>query len=234
MKKWILALCLCLLAVSPAMAATLGPANLAYGGDGYICSFTAPNGQEIYYISALPQADFQENEGIEYAIPSPMIDSVDANFDGVDDILVTTVVGASNAFQAIYLNVDGQYVLANHDACWQTDLPNVWFDEERQLVIAQGSNGMAGMLHDTYVFRWEGTNLRLIRRAISAYRETITQEGDRILEWSDDGLVHGTVQDYADGEQTILWQGEIDIMNASDGEVDAYLSAEDEALFSGL
>lgn len=234
MKKLILALCLCLLAVSPAMAATLGEANIGYGGGGYICSFTAPNGQEVYYISGHPQADYYENDGIECGMPDPMIDSVDANFDGVDDIIVTTVIGASNAFQAIYLNVDGQYVLANHDACWQTDLPNVWFDAERQLVIAQGSNGMAGMLHDTYVFRWDGTNLRLIRRAISTSRETITQEGDRILEWADDGLVHGTVLDYANGEESVLWQGEIDVMNASMEETNEYLTAEDEALFSGL
>ncbi len=97
--KRLLALLLMMLLGASALAETT---VLGYMSDGdYIHQYVAPNGQLLWFTA------MEEK---------PHIKQEDVNFDGAEDIVVFTILGASNFFTEFFL-YDAQadmYVLATH------------------------------------------------------------------------------------------------------------------------
>lgn len=125
--------------------------------DGYfIYSWPAPNGQTLYFT------------GLE----DPGIIMEDVNFDGHEDVVVTIIRGASNFFSEFFVWDDGSYVRAGNDGL-DYGLCNYHLYPEYGIVHSDANNGNAGALHEDVLFRWEGTELKAIRRAVSEeYSET--------------------------------------------------------------
>lgn len=108
------------------------------------------DGEDVYYLS---------REEDVYA------QHTDVNFDGREDLLIIAAMGASNAGYLFFMRMeDGSYALANRDGfIW-----NYQLDEDRGLVISSRSDGAAGALGEMRVYRWNGCELMLLRRGVSA------------------------------------------------------------------
>ncbi len=117
----------------------------------YIQRMIADNGQWLYFTAV------EERPPVKYE---------DVNFDGIPDIVVTTSIGASNFYTAFFVWDGSGYVYAENNG---TDygLVNYSLFPEYGIVMSQGSNGWAGALTETCLFRWEGTNLKILRRLVS-------------------------------------------------------------------
>ncbi|MBQ8201226.1 MAG: SH3 domain-containing protein, partial [Clostridia bacterium] len=165
---------------------------------------------------------------------NPHIRREDVNFDGYDDLVIHTALGASNFFAEFFVYDEEQraYVRAEH-AGIDTGICNYTLFPEQGLVYANVNNGYAGALHENYLFRWEGNNLRLIRRAVSAEWTEYSYAGP---EWT--MVTHGdvlqiTVTDYPEQQEggTVLWEHMISL---EDTEYRDIFTEENEALWQGL
>ena len=165
--------------------------------DEYIHAYTADNGQTIYFTALEAE---------------PNVTKRDVNFDGQEDLVVMTSMGASNFFYEFFVNDGGRYVQAQHFGL-STGLCNYELYPELGIVASHASNGHAGALYEKCLFRWEGTDLRLIRRGSSeeltefAFTDgayTVTTYKDRL---------HIVIRDYAFGdyEGTVLWDQAVDL-----------------------
>lgn len=143
------ALCMAMLAAGGA-AEVVGRDGMY--GDVYIHRILAPNGQEIYYTSR------EEEAGMRIE---------DVNFDGVNDIVVPTALGASNLFCAFFVWDGEEYVRATYNAGDDAGLANFELYPELGLVYTDSDEGSAGALHQRCLYRWEGTELRCVRMAIA-------------------------------------------------------------------
>lgn len=173
----------------------------------------APNGQAIYYLTAYEELD----EAVHLA---------DVNFDGAEDVVVMTGQGASNVIHEFLLWDGAQYVPARQDS----DLPGLWnyrLEAEAQLVLSDANNGMAGAQRQKEVFRWEGTQLRLVRSAVSDYAAATVWEGNRAVTTVDYDTMRFTVQDAA-GD--VLWTRDVPVTQLSGDVLDQW----DAALWDGL
>lgn len=182
----------------------------------YIHAYAAPNGQMIYFTAL-------ESE--------PNIIMRDVNFDGQEDLIVMTSMGASNFFCEFFVFDNGQYVQAEHNGLGGS-LCNYELYPESGIVGSHANNGYAGALHEYYLFRWEGTNLRLIRRG-SSEELTETEFGDEAYTVTTHrNRLHIVIRDYSAGdyEGTMLWDNvvELDEMDA------AMFDQEQELLWQGL
>lgn len=131
----------------------------------WIHAYRADNGQMIYFTAL-------EDE--------PFIEKADVNFDGLEDLIVCVSAGASNGFFEFFV-FDGEvYVQANHDGIGY-GISNYQLYPEKGLVLSHANNGFAGALHEDCLFRWEGTDLKMIRRAVA--------DLDSEYIWYDDGYV---------------------------------------------
>lgn len=140
---------------------TLVPAEMASAteivgttADGdFIHRCTAPGGQVIYF-TALED--------------TPPIAFQDVNFDGMTDIVVYVSLGATNFFAELFVYVpeENAYVRAEHPGI-DYGLANFQLYPECGIVASQAVNGYAGALFEHCLFRWNGTDLELLRRAVS-------------------------------------------------------------------
>ena len=147
-------------------------------GDDYIHRWEAPNGQSLYFVS-------REEE--------PYVLMKDVNFDGVDDVVVTTFIGASN-FGAEFFVWDGwQYVPVAHFG--SDSLVNHTLYPETGLVETDVQEGLAGALHTRMLWRWQGTDLELIRTATGSEVTMMTVEGDLTTLVTDSGQLQLRVTD---------------------------------------
>ena len=174
-----------------------------------VCRYTAPNGQVLYFTT--------ETE-------TPFVRLEDVNFDGVEDIVIVTAVGATNAFYEFFVWDGSQYVWAEH---WQMEygLCNYQLDP-RGYVVCYGHNGLAGALFEEIIFCWEGTALRPLRRMVSeekteyAFNDdtytlvtynnvlSIRMSDDRTNEeWYAEATLEQFTAGYYDTLQEVLWQG---------------------------
>lgn len=147
--------------------------------------YTAPNGQEIYFA-----ADLEE----------PLIEFVDVDFDGHDDIVVTTGIWAKAASARFYRYDprNAEYYLVPETSI-EEGLLNYALYPEYGLVGTYISNGNAGLSHEACLYRWEGGDLKIIRRAISE-EVTKTEMVDGVLITTvDTNRFHHTVYDYTSG-----------------------------------
>ena len=217
MKKACLVL-LFLLLCMPAAAEIVGTTPQSE----YIHRYTAPNGQEIYYVS-------REDE---YAI----VREEDVNFDGHNDLVMLTTQGASNAFYEFFVWDDGQYVLAGRNQLDELGIGNYALDPQNGYVISHYSNGWAGLLHEKHIFRWEGNDLKLVRYAISQEQRTGIFEGDLFIDITNNDLVHVRVFEcqYGEDERTdeVIFER---IVSRTEGfDEQALLEEESAALWNGL
>lgn len=176
----------------------------------YICRYTAPNGQELYFVSS--ESD-------------PQVILEDVNFDGVDDIVVLTANGATNAFFEFFVWDGSQYVWAWH---WEPDygLCNYALDP-RGYVVCHGHNGMAGALFEDFILAWDGPALTPVRKMVSEEKTEFTFTDELYTVVTYQNALHIQVYDYASGNswetdatlddfmrdgffddlQSVFWQG---------------------------
>ncbi len=192
MKKGIALFCMLALLLSLALPA--GAEIVGYADDGweYIHRYTAPNGQELFFVSS-------EQE--------PPIEFEDVNLDGTDDIVAVTAIGASNYYAAFFVWDGEKYVRALHDG---NGLSN-YSVTPSGYVVSRGSSGWAGALFERRVYAWEGTNLRLVRRMVSEQEETtVYGENSYTVFWDENALRVSLWAYEMDGEEeaveTLRWE----------------------------
>lgn len=143
----------------------------------WIQQLQAPNGQLLYFTS-------MEEE--------PVTSCEDVNFDGVPDIVVTIAAGASNCFNEFFVWDGTQYTAVRYPG--GGGLPNYRLDPQRQLLCTYANNGYAGALSERCIYRWEGSTLRLVRRALA--------DNLAVTEFRDDAMVT-TI--YSEMLQVTVW-----------------------------
>ena len=188
----------------------------------YIHRYTAPNGQEIYYVS-------REDEWAT-------VQQADVNFDGHDDLVFLITLGASNGFFEFYLWEDGQYVLAGRNALHDEGLPNYTLLPEQKLVSTYHQIGWAGLLREEHVFRWKGSDLELVRYAVSENQKTAVFEDDVFVTIENNDLVHVCVFECRYGEEgredAVIFEQIVSMKEGFDEQ--ALMDAQEQALWNGL
>lgn len=221
MKKLMLAACLALTLAMPGTKAFCEVVGRTQ--EDWIHRYTAPNGQEIYYVSFLSE-------------DGEFVTMEDVNFDGVDDVVVLTSFGASNAFYEFYVWDGAQYTLATRNQGLDTGLANYQLYPQQGLVLSHANNGLAGLAHETDIFRWEGTSLTLVRSAVSDYENTSLFENRQYISIDNYDVVHMRVYeaeyDGYERKDNLLWEARLDMTQANDEQ--ALLEQEDAALWQGL
>lgn len=192
-----LAAALCLLCAG-ALADIAGSTH-----DGYIHRYTAPNGQELYFVSS-------EEE--------PIITFDDVNGDGAEDIAVMTAMGASNAYYDFFLNVGGSYEYASSSF---GSAVNYTLTDDGYL-LSWANNGSAGALFEARLCRWEGTELRAVRTMTGTDEQSYTFENGILTETTDTNRWHVTV--YGEGGGAVIWEAGYDGIPENAAEFDAALS----------
>jgi len=170
----------------------------------HIVRYTADNGQEIFFTTL-------EN--------NPKVKMEDVNFDGLSDIVAFTALGASNFFCEFFV-YDGQtYHQAKHDALGHGICNYTLFPEEG-IVESHTNDGLAGALHETCLFIWDGYDLKLTRRASGRERtEMESRDGAYALVTYTD-QIELTVRDYTkdEFEGEILWQETLQLGSGNEQE----------------
>lgn len=186
--------------------------------DGYIHQYVTPNGKAIYFTAELE---------------TPYITYEDVNFDGWDDIVIMTISGATNAwFKFFVYDVEQDAYVYVHQYGDDAGLINYETYPEYGLIGSRGSNGNAGLLHVWNLYRWEGTNLKLIRSAVSDEWAEDVFEGQTYTSIIHGDMLHITVRDHTDPyEDTILWEI---IIPKEDAEYRDVLTEESNALWQGI
>lgn len=123
--------------------------KLTVAADQAIYRYTTSNGQELYFV-----AD---------AMEEPVVQMEDVNFDGTDDVVITTRMGASNAYDDFYVWDGQQYVYATPDGLSGSGLANYSLDAEKGYVLSHANNGLAGLECEVGIYRWEGLELKPVR-----------------------------------------------------------------------
>lgn len=152
-------------------------------GDGWLIhAYEADNGQMLYFTA------LESEVNILYE---------DVNFDGHQDLVIYTSLGASNAYCEFFVWSNGQYVMADHPAIGY-GLCNYQLHPEmgRNMVSTHANNGSAGAEHEDCVFRWEGTRLKLIRRAVGELRTECTSDVETTTKTTWHNQLHITIRDY--------------------------------------
>lgn len=191
--------------------------------DGYIIySWLAPNGQTLYF------------SGLE----DPTVKFEDVNFDGHEDVVFTIIRGASNFFAEFFVWSDGQYVRAANNGM-DYALCNYHLYPEYGVVHSDANNGYAGALHEDILLRWEGTDLKVIRRAVSdhytetadlaareGYATTTYQQKLRVRVWDYTSNIY-------EGEKVYETVIDLDALNGDD-DYERLFAGEQKALWNGI
>lgn len=208
MKK-VVSLLLLLCMVLPAQAEIVGRTSAGEN----IHAYMADNGQLIYF-TALEDA--------------PFIEKADVNFDGLEDLVVCVSAGASNGFFEFFVFDGENYVQANHDGIGY-GICNYQLYPEKGLVLSHANNGFAGALHEACLFKWEGTDLKMIRRAVSDLDSEYVWYDDGYALRSYDNRLHVTVGMYnASGEWETVLEECVSLADES------WYEREEKALWQGL
>ena len=155
----------------------------------------------------------------------------DVNFDGRNDLVFYTSMGASNAWCEFFVFDGVRYHYVEHPGS-EYGLPNYELHPQQGLVSTHANNGSAGALHENCLFRWEGNQLKLIRRAVGEeYKETDYQ-ADRYVEttWNDRIRFRVYHQSEETGEGTVVFE---EISGLTDS-ITGVFERENAALWQGL
>lgn len=179
-----------------AEAAGSGVEKLALTGGGAIYRYTAPDGQEIYLV-----ADERQE---------PVLHREDVNFDGVEDVVALTRLGASNAFYDFFVWDGRQYVYATPPG-QEAGLANYGLDADRGYVWTQANNGMAGLECEVGIYRWEGLELKPVRVLKAETRSQWQDSPDGSYSFAivyDTRILHAAVTDYTADvyEGSVIWE----------------------------
>ncbi|MBQ3155811.1 MAG: hypothetical protein IJB81_02655 [Clostridia bacterium] len=187
-------------------------------GEGYIHQYTAPNGQAIYFTADLEH---------------PYITLEDVNFDGLDDIVILTFSGASNGWYKFFVyDAAKQAYVYVHQYGDDAGLVNYETYPEYGLIGARASNGNAGLLHVWNLYRWEGTDLRLIRSAVSDEWSEDVFDGQTYTSIIHGDMLHVVVRDHTkDYDVSVLWEL---ILPKEDAMTRDIFTEEQEALWQGI
>lgn len=207
-KGCMILLLLCLLL--PARAEIVGKTS---AGE-YIHTYVTEQGRRIYFTAL-------EEE--------PYIQRADVNFDGAEDIAVVVSLGASNYYSEFFVWDGEKYVQAAHEGM-DYGLCNYQLYPEKGLVLSQANNGFAGALHEMCLFRWEGTELKLIRRAVAEQESEYIWYDDGYALRSCDNRLRVTVRAY--NAQTGEWEMSMDECVSLQDE--NWYAREEAALWQGL
>lgn len=193
----------------------------SYNGDS-IYSWVAPNEQTLYFT----------------ALEDPIIKFEDVNFDGHEDVVVFIIRGASNFFTEFFVWDDGQYVYARHPGM-EYGICNYHLYPEYGIVHSDANNGSAGAEHEDVLLRWEGNELRAIRRAISENAKEITwfSDGGGYNVYTDLQNLHVRVWDYAAGgvEGKLIYETYISHQALENADIyNRLFAGEQEALWKGF
>lgn len=185
-----------------AEAAGSGVEKLTVAADQAIYRYTASNGQELYFV-----AD---------AMEEPVVQMEDVNFDGTDDVVITTRMGASNAYDDFYVWDGQQYVYATPDGLSGSGLANYSLDAEKGYVLSHANNGLAGLECEVGIYRWEGLELKPVRVLKAETRSQRQDSPDGSYSFAivyDTRILHATVTDYPDGvyEGRVIWEKEFEL-----------------------
>lgn len=163
--------------------------------DRYIHAYAADNGQTLYFTA---HEQF------------PRVIREDVNFDGMDDIVVHVALGASNFFSEFFVMDGGRYVRAEHPGI-DYALCNYQLHPELELVSTYANNGSAGALNEQCIFRWDGTGLTLVRRAVSEELTEWQSLPDRFVETTRLDWLRMRVTDYTGGvhEGTVIHEAAV-------------------------
>lgn len=187
--------------------------------DDYIHQYIAPNGQALYFTAARRDPD---------------VSFEDVNFDGWDDIVVMTTLGASNAYYDffVYDAVADEYRLVSIPG-EENGLCNYAFYPEYGIVATYANNGSAGACHEYCLYRWNGMELELIRSAISdnlVVTESTQQTYTTTL-YHD--ILHIAVRNHelGDYDSSVVWEQTISF---EDTEYRDIFNEEMDALWQGI
>ncbi len=193
---------LCLLAGFSCAAAAEGETSggvekLTVAVDQAIYRYTAANGQELYFV-----ADAAEE---------PVVQMEDVNFDGTDDVVVTTRMGSSNAYYEFYVWDGKQYVYASLDGLSESGLTNYSLDADKKYVISHANNGLAGLECEVGIYRWEGVELKPVRILKSETKSELQESTDGSYSFAivyDTRILHAAVTDYTTDiyEGSVIWE----------------------------
>ena len=211
---------LCSLLLAFALLPAAAPAEVVgrdgMYGDRYIHRIEAPNGQALYYLSKEEEA---------------FVTCRDVNFDGMEDIVVISAQGASNTWFLFFVWDGENYVRAGWDAGDDTGLPNYELLAGDGLVLASSNDGWVGGLHHRRLYRWEGTDLRLVRSAVSEEYHQMAVDGQTgavvTTTYHDRMSVRVTEPD-GQGGYRVLWEG---IMTEEQAANDPQAFSQEEAAF---
>lgn len=151
----------------------------------YIHRYIAPNGQVIYFTAQMEE---------------PIIDFADVDFDGHADIVVTTGRWAK-ADSVRFYRYDprgAEYYLVPETSI-EEGLLNYALYPEYGLVGTYISNGNAGLSYEACLYRWEGGDLKIIRRAVSEEVSKTEMAGGVLTTTTETNRFHHTVYDYTSG-----------------------------------
>lgn len=176
---------------------------------------TMDNGQVIHYLS-------RESE--------PRYRMEDVNFDGHEDFVPTTTIGASNFYSVFYVYSPqtGQYEpIDTGDAgfCNHTLLP------DKGLVVSSENDGY--LYRDIKIYQWQSGALTLLRRGIVKGLSTVEFDDVGMTERWDFGRSEMLVYDYTTGVEN----GECIYQAAHPQEAPQYeehLAQFEERLWAGL
>lgn len=173
------------------------------------------NGQIVYYLNMSSE---------------PRYIMEDVNFDGHDDFVPTTAMGASNFFSAFFLYnpQSGQYepvYTVDQGFCNYTLMP------EKGYVISSVNDGWRN--RDIKVYQWQEGSLVLIRRATVSDLHTVEFEDAGMIERWDFSQNEMIIHDYTTGEEggQVIFQ---ETYPGDDSQVEEHLAALDAALWEGL
>lgn len=212
--KRLLIFLLTLMLCAPALAEQTTTV-LGHMPDGeYIHQYVAPNGQLLWFTA------LEEQPGIKLE---------DVNFDGAEDIVIHVVRGASNFYAEFFL-YDAQqdmYVLATHPS-QEEGICNYDLHPELGLVESMTNNGNAGLLHVWNLYRWEGTELKLIRSAVSDEWFEDHFDGQTYTQIIHGDTLHVTVRDHTQDSyddsvilEVIMPKEDVDIQDLYEEEMNA-------------
>ena len=183
----------------------------------HIHQYRADNGQDIFFTA------IEEH---------PNIKKQDVNFDGREDLVIFTAMGASNFFCRFYVFDGSRYVAAMENDLI-VELCNYELYPGKNMVLSSANNGNAGALFEKELYRWNGTQLELVRRAVSEER-TMTEfvSGDKFVTTVELDAYHAQVRDFTSGEYegSIIWEIE-SVRSLVDA---AWLQNVTDALWMGL
>ncbi len=170
-------------------------------GEGYIHQYAADNEQVVSFVA-------QEK--------SPRVAYEDVNFDGAKDIVVVTAQGPYNASKEFFVWDGGQYVLAGHPGA--DSLVGTFLHPAQGMISCEAWEDYTGMMFDNRLFRWEGNDLVLVRRAVSErLTETAAdEEKTTVTTWNN--ILHVRVWAYPDGpeEGVIIHEERVPLTSETD------------------